>query len=566
MKNNLVIIIAADHPLDGDARLRRKLANAEKRAARQSPRFPDLDLYAFQKAVHKNILKLQLLLDGRYTTLFDLMNFIINQQRFPNLTPENASEYYHFGNGFTLNGVYLYEYLHDRGYDPVVIQNYSQANLQGILQEKPLAVCISSTFIYLDDIKEIAADIKEDDPTIPVIVGGILVKKVLDAGGRLAPQTLNWLSTFSGKIDAFVVEAHGERTLAKLLKALRKGWEPATIANLALFDKEGKIFFTPREEESLSIDTTAIQWGKIPRKYLRPALSVTSSIGCYYRCRFCTYHLLFPRVQYKSLEVLREELRRIQGLGFVRHVRFADDNFTARADRLKAVLNMMIDENFDFTWSSFARANSLTPEVVKLMKASGCDLLFMGIESANQTILDNMDKKLNPKQAWEAIRLLNDWGIVSLGAFIIGYPGETRKTFYETVDFINKTGLKYYHPYLFYHSKSLLVHEEREKFGLQGLGHAWKHGTMDSVEASSLMSQMIRLIEHGFTEGKEDTWETYKLLRGEGYSSAEIYELHKLKRELHLEIEEADPRGKYTTEVQGVFDKLTRFIKKVKTW
>ena len=170
--------------------------------------------------------------------------------------------------------------------------------------------------------------------------------------------------------------------------------------------------FTPRLEEEIHMDRTAIGWQKIPKPYLRHTLPLNSSRGCYYRCRFCTYHWLFPKVHYRSLDVLKKELKAVDNLGSVRHVRFTDDNFTAKRERVTAVLNMMIQEKFSFTWSSFARASALTPELVKLMKRSGCEFLDMGLESGSQTILDNMDKRLSRDQSLEAIRMLNDYGIV----------------------------------------------------------------------------------------------------------------------------------------------------------
>ena len=85
---------------------------------------------------------------------------------------------------------------------------------------------------------------------------------------------------------------------------------------------------------------------------------------------------------------------------------------------------MMIHEKFSFTWSSFARASALTPGLVKRMKQSGCEFVDLGLESGSQTILDNMDKRLNQNESFEAIRLLNDHGIISRGSFIIGYPGK----------------------------------------------------------------------------------------------------------------------------------------------
>lgn len=560
MKNGKVLIIASDQPVDSDAHLRRKMANVEKRARRQAPRFPGLDLHGIQREVNRNLLKLPLLFEDRYVGLPDLMNYLKNHRRFPYITPENAEKYYLFANGFTLNGVYLYQYLLRAGYEPIVVQNYSLVDLDDFLGERPLAVCISSTFLYLDDIKEMAARVKGYDSRTPVIVGGILAKKVLDGGQNLAPQTLKWLSGFSGCVDAFVVETHGEQTLLKLLEALREGEGLGGIPNLALFDGGGKLFFTERREEQVPMDSTAIEWTKIPRAYLRKTLSLLSSQGCYYRCRFCTYHRWFPKVHNKSLDVLRDELRSIRSLGFVKHVRFADDNFTANPERLKKILKMMIDEKFDFTWSAFARANTVTPEVAELMKASGCDFINMGIESGSRAILKNMDKKLDPDQTVEAIRLLRENGIFSLGGVIIGYPGETEATFHETIEMINKSGLTYYHPYLFYYSKNMLVSEERDQFEIEGVGWAWRHKTMDSVEASRLMAGMTGLLDRAFTDGEQKTWETFKLLRGEGYSSEEIYELHRLKRDLQVAIED-HPVREETPLVDEILNKLEARVK-----
>ena len=556
MKNRKVIIIAMDQPLDSDTHFRGKMANAEKRATRQASRFPDLDLPGLQKGVHENLKKLSLFFKGRYMGLLDLMNVLKNNRRIPQITPENASQYDLFANEFTLNGVYLYQVLRGSGYDPIVVQNYALVRLSELLSEKPLAVCISSTFLYLDDIREIARQIKEVDPNIPVIVGGILAKKILHRGDELAPQTRRWLGGFSGKVDAFIIETHGEETLKHVLGALGQVEDPGNVHNLGLFDREGKIFFTARQEEKINMDGTAIDWEKLPLDYLRKTLSVTTSRGCYYRCRFCTYHHWFPKVIYKSLEVLKEELRSLQRLGFVKHVRFADDNFTAKRDRLKAVLEMMIRENFDFAWSSYARASALTPDLVKLMKASKCDLLVMGIESGSSAILKNMDKKLDPGQALRAIKMLKDCGIDSQGAFVIGYPGETGETFQETIDLINQSGLNYYHPYLFYTSKDMLVNEDREKFRLTGLGLAWRHRTMDSLKASHLMSRMISLIEGGYTDGQQNTWETFKILRGEGYTRKEIRELHGLKRELQLELERSGEDKRVSPQVEAILSRM----------
>jgi len=560
LKQPKVIVIAQNQPLDNDAHLRRKLADAEARAERQSHRFPGLDLPALQKEVHRNLLSSLLFLDGRYMDLLDLMNYVKNGRRMPEITPENVSRHYSLANSVTLNGIYLYRYLSSHGYDPIIVQNYATADLHDLFVEEPLAVCISSNFIFMNDIHEIAGAIKDLAPHVPVIAGGMLIKKVLNAGDRFSQQTLDFMAGFCGRVDAFVVEAMGEATLVRLLAAIREGRGIESVPNLAYFNQQGRMVFTPREAEEIHMDETAIEWDRIPMQYLRPILPVNTSRGCFYRCRFCTYHWLFPEVHYKSMDVLKQELKKIDTLGVVRHVRFTDDNFTANKGRMKAVLEMMIAEGFGFSWSSFARASALRPDLARLMKSSGCEFVDLGLESGSQTILNAMDKRLKKEQSLEAIRMLNDEGIESRGSFIVGYPGETEATFSETIEFINQSGLPYYHPYLFYYTGNTLVHQDRECLGLQGLGLAWRHHTMDSGLASRLMARMPEQINRSFTDGQAYVEEIYKLLRGEGYSQEEIRELFRLKRALQLSIKGVRP-GESHSKAETILSKLETLVR-----
>ncbi len=555
-KSKTIIIIAADQPLDNDAHLRKKMKDAEIRAQRQARRFPGMDFARMQKKVHQNLAKSYLKLDGKYMDILDLMNYLKNGGSLPRLNAGNIHGFYSLATAITHNGIYLYQYLLRAGFDPIVVQNFSLADISRLLAERPLAVCISSNFILMNEIKEMAMKIKAISPQVHVIAGGMLVKKVLNAGEGLPRDALDYYSSFNGLVDAFVIESQGEKTLVLLLTNLVQGEDVGTVPNLALFDDGGRIFFTPRQAEEIRMDETAIDWGKIPRRYLGEVLPVNTSRGCYYRCKFCTYHWLFPTVTYKSIDVLRRELRSIENLGFVRHVRFTDDNFTANPRRLRKVLAMIMEEGFTFSWSCFARAGALDPELVAFMKKAGCEFVDMGLESGSQKMLDLMDKKLKREQAFEAIKMLRQNGIWSRGSFIVGYPGETLDTFDETLDFINQSGLPYYHPYLFYYSKNTLVHKERERFGLQGLGLVWRHNTMDAVEASSLIPRMVEEIPTGYTDGLTYIEEIYKLLRGKGYSGESIFELFKLKRGLQLALGSGSENEKVKKILESLASKI----------
>lgn len=561
MRRPKVLFIAQNQPLSIHDHLLKRMASAEERAQRQAHRFPHMDLPALQKEVHRQILNAQFSLSGRYMDLLDLMNAALHDGRPFHPTPEDdVSRFYSLADTVTLNGVYFHQVLSDAGYTPIIVQNYATADLKGLLEERPLAVCISSNFLFMEDILEMASEIRRLSPQTAIIAGGMLVKKALHRGAGLSAGTLGHFSTFAGKLDAFVIESRGEHTLLKVLGALEHKLPLETLPNLACFDGHGSLVFTSRSQEALPMDETAIRWKDLPRGLLRNTLPVTSSRGCAYRCRFCTYHWLFPRVETKSLEVLRDELRQIRDLGFVRHVRFTDDNFTANRQRLEAVLRMLTDERFNFRWSSFARASALTPDLVRAMGASGCEFVDLGLESGSQEILDRMDKRLEVRHAAAAIGWLSAEGIQARGSFIVGYPGETRETFEETLAFIEASGLPYYHPYLFYYTGNTLVHAEKEALGLHGLGLAWRHRTMDAAQAAELLGSMEERLPQSYTDGYSYVEEIYKFLRGRGYGPEAIRELFRQKRALHRVLAAAGRDRPDLPEAREILDRIRAVI------
>ena len=107
----------------------------------------------------------------------------------------------------------------------------------------------------------------------------------------------------------------------------------------------------------------------------------------------------------------------------------------------------------------------------------------------------------------------------------------------------------------------MLVDQDRERFGLTGLGMAWKHKTMDSAMASQLMVEMVRRVEHGFHEPQVSVWETFRLLRGEGYTPEEIYDLLRLKQALSLALEASSPGRGFSPRVEEILEELRGIVR-----
>ena len=65
----------------------------------------------------------------------------------------------------------------------------------------------------------------------------------------------------------------------------------------------------------------------------------------------------------------------------------------------------------------------------------------LGIESAEQKILDEVQKGTTVEQAQDAVRWAHEAGIKAVGHIIFGLPGETRQSILKTMAYAKKLGL-----------------------------------------------------------------------------------------------------------------------------
>lgn len=80
------------------------------------------------------------------------------------------------------------------------------------------------------------------------------------------------------------------------------------------------------------------------------------------------------------------------------------------------------------------RANKklVDKELLQLAKEAGFWLIFYGVESGNQEMLNRMRKGLTITEIKRAFELTHSVGLKTIGSFIIGLPGENKKTIKDT--------------------------------------------------------------------------------------------------------------------------------------
>ena len=169
---------------------------------------------------------------------------------------------------------------------------------------------------------------------------------------------------------------------------------------------------------------------RLPYLRNRGFATVLTNMGCPYRCTFCVAGTL--PFKYRPVQNVLEELRYVRSLG-VREVFFKDSLFGANRKNTMDLCEAMIDEKLDFSWSCSCRVDTIDEELLTLMRCAGCYFIAMGVESGNPEVLARAGKGITLERAVEAFGLCRRLGIGTSGFFIIGLPGETKRTARETI-------------------------------------------------------------------------------------------------------------------------------------
>ncbi len=169
-----------------------------------------------------------------------------------------------------------------------------------------------------------------------------------------------------------------------------------------------------------------------------PIAPIMTSRGCPFPCTFCASNTTWKfRVRYRSPENVVGEMRLLRDKFGVREFLITDDNFTLNKGFAMSVCEGIIKEDLRVNWqcSNGVRVDTLSPDLLRLMKKAGCYSVGLGIESGNQKILDRAKKKLDLRKVSRVLCDLDEAGIKSYGFFIFGFPGETARTALDTMDF-----------------------------------------------------------------------------------------------------------------------------------
>jgi len=176
-------------------------------------------------------------------------------------------------------------------------------------------------------------------------------------------------------------------------------------------------------------------YGGLPRgDYLAPGpiLPYGASSGCHWRrCTFCPEraegqrHRPVPEEQVLAdLRALVTEMRPVL-------IHFLDSTMSPR------LLELLARHAPGAPWYGFARVSARLgdAEFCRALRASGCVMLKLGLESGDQGVLDALEKGIRIDEASRALKALKGAGIGTYVYLLFGTPAETPEAAGRTLDF-----------------------------------------------------------------------------------------------------------------------------------
>lgn len=388
---------------------------------------------------------------------------------------------------------YLGSYLHRRGFtfDYMNCFQEEKDNLAKTLSQADILTIAITTTLYVSifPLLEIMDFIKKYNHTAKVIIGGPFVVSHSCSHNE---KVLEYLFRSLGA-DFYIKSTQGETALTKILFSLKNNLHFHQINNIYYKTDKGYIA-TICTQENNKLCENPVNWNLFSGRVGEMA-AVRTSISCPFSCSYCSYHILAGKFQSMNVQLVKQELNQIHKIGKVKSVNFIDDTFNVPTQRFKDILRMMIKNRYKFNWHGFIRCQYLDKETVALMKESGCEGAFLGLESGSDRILKNMNKSAAVEQYKAGIALLKDSEITIVGSFILGFPGETYETVEDTYSFIKESKIDFYRVHLWYCSTVSPIWQERTKYNIKGESFEWSHATIDSKTAADLIEKKFLSLE-----------------------------------------------------------------------
>ncbi len=241
----------------------------------------------------------------------------------------------------------------------------------------------------------------------------------------------------------YIIRGEPEVAIQDLFSNILKKQEPKDVPGIA-YKKNGSVKITSPPKRIENPDVLPFPARELIPKadYFNPLVKRTpyttmiSSRGCPFPCIFCVAGLTYgKRFIARSPKSMVDEIVECQKKFGIKEIFFRDEEFTMEKKRVADFCDELRRRRVRITWICNSHINTLSKELLAKMKSAGCHMIKIGVESGDDEVLKRIKKGTNRKSIRRVFRWLHELKIDSIGHFMIGAPGETKKTIMRTIRF-----------------------------------------------------------------------------------------------------------------------------------
>lgn len=171
----------------------------------------------------------------------------------------------------------------------------------------------------------------------------------------------------------------------------------------------------------------------LKKKVYQSVPTIYATMGCGNKCNFCSINKIWCKHYTRDIEDVIEDIKNTNS----KTVIFLDPNLTYDKEYAKKLFEAMIP--LKIKWASACALDIFKDkELLSLIVRSGCIGVLIGFESFSQKSIEMSGKDKNNVQTYkEAVDMLNAFGIVVFGTFVLGLDGDNKESLLKTLEYID---------------------------------------------------------------------------------------------------------------------------------
>ena len=300
-----------------------------------------------------------------------------------------------------------------------------------LVEEKPDVIAMETKTPVVKEQWHIISKIKNRLPLVKVVLFG-------DHVTALPEESFN-----NSSVDFVLTGGNYDFLLLNLCNALNCAYidhsqtisgkfEPGIyFRENGLIKNTGKFLLNHDLDSTAPIDRDLTKWklyAYANGNYRRtPGTYIMSARDCWWgKCTFCSWPKLYPVFRSRSVENVLDEIGVLIDRYGLKEIMDDSGSFPV-GDWLKDFCNGMVERGYNkkVALDCNMRFGALSGTDYRLMKDAGFRLLLFGIESANQSTLDRINKNLRVQEIIDSCRAARKCGLYPHITIMFGYPWET---------------------------------------------------------------------------------------------------------------------------------------------